>query len=265
MNTTETAAIPGLKVTCQDGVAVVTLDRPSRRNALDDELEAALRATLHRQAQDPQVRVIVLTGAGGSFCAGKDLRSAPAGAAPAEVSGRIEEHRFAFLTRIPKPVIALVDGAAAGIGLMLALYCDLRIASTRALFTTAFSRRGLIAEHGSAWLLPRMVGLGHAADLLLTARPVSACDALRMGLVNQVVEPETLEATGWLLAKEMAQQISPRSMREIKRQLWRDLETRFDEALRLAEADQGACLDSEDAREGLLAFKQRRTPRFSGA
>src|SRR5271165_1858953 len=189
----------------EDGVAVITLNRPDRLNAWRAEMEREVRAAMKSAADDEAVRVIVLTGAGRGFCAGADMgglqsivpssRGEGAAAAPArsrpgpfDPASRSDfQKQYSYFPAVPKPIIAAINGACAGLGLVMALYADIRFASDAAKLTTAFARRGLIAEHGISWLLPRIVGVANAADLLFSARTILAPEAGAMGLVNRVI------------------------------------------------------------------------------
>src|SRR5918911_3070020 len=176
----------------REGVATVTLNRPDRLNAWTRELGARCFELLDNAASDPDVRVVIVTGAGRGFCAGADvelLRSIGGGSA---VVGDEQRVYPSHLLEIPKPIIAAINGPAAGLGLVQALMCDLRFAAAGAKLTTAFVRRGLIAEHGISWILPRLVGPARALDLLLSGRMVLAEEAQELGLVNRAIEPDRL-------------------------------------------------------------------------
>src|ERR1700743_3098149 len=183
-----------------DRIATVTLTRPDRMNAWTAAMEHDVREAMTAAARDDGVRVIVLTGAGRAFCAGADMEAlkttAPDAARradnvpPFDMNRRSDwQTRYAYYPSIPKPVIGMLNGATAGIGLAPALYCDLRFAAEGAVFTTAFARRGLIAEHGISWMLPRIVGHANALDLLMSARRVSSEEARRIGLVKLTYPP----------------------------------------------------------------------------
>ncbi|GAA2409998.1 enoyl-CoA hydratase [Actinomadura vinacea] len=247
-----------------DGVLVLTLNRPERHNAWTLDMELLYNELFDRAETDPDVRAVVLTGAGRSFCPGLDMKVLDATSSGA---GSYPTDRLPPRTRpigCPKPVIAAVNGACAGIGFNQALMCDVRFAVPGAKFAAAFSRRGLVAEDGVAWILPRVVGYGHASDLLLSSRPVAGTEALEMGLVNRLVEPEDLLATALEYASELARQCSPYAMSLIKRQL------RDDQARGFAEGNQEArsllleARKAPDYREGVRSFIERRPPRFSG-
>ena len=242
----------------EDCIATITLNRPERMNAVNGAMESELREAMGRASEDSGVRVIILTGAGKAFCAGKDI--ADMGAAPAAE----QDGRFTYLRDVPKPVIASVNGAAAGLGMVIALYADVRIAGSAAFFTPSFSKRGLVAEHGIAWLLPRMVGTGRAMELLMSSRRIGADEAAGMGLVSRAVDSSVLATTVRDYARELADSVSPRSLRVIKRQVWGAMVQSFSAALASAGEEQRLSLDSDDFREGVRHFVEKRPPKFSG-
>jgi enoyl-CoA hydratase/carnithine racemase len=255
--------------------AVITLNRPERMNALTKVLEAELRDAIERAGANDEVRAIVVTGAGRAFCAGMDMDElevlppddirAAQWMRPYDMNRRADyQTRYSYFPAAPKPVISAINGAAAGLGLVLALYSDFRIASRQAVFATAFAKRGLIAEHGIAWILPRVVGHANATDLLLTSRKIDASTALAMGLVSQVVEPEALLPEALALARSLSTDVSPRSVRVMKRQLWEAPYQTLGEAIALANAEMFTSIRSDDFREGVAHFQERRAPRFTG-
>jgi enoyl-CoA hydratase/carnithine racemase len=264
----------------KDRIATLTFNRPDRLNAFNAEMAAGLRQGMEKAARDEGVRVIVLTGAGRGFCAGADMerlsgtagsgganlaREAPPPPLEAGGSRRADfQQRYSYFPAVPKPIIAAVNGPAAGLGFIFACYCDIRFAGSEAIFTTAFSRRGLIAEYGLAWLLPRLVGPGHAADLLYSARRVSAEEAARIGLVNRVLPQAKLVDEVRAYAAELASAVSPRSMSVMKRQLWEGLLSGLGEAIELANAEMPPAFKSEDFREGVAHFVEKRPARFTG-
>ena len=245
----------------RDGVAKLTLNRPDRLNAWTAELEDRYFGLLESCDGDPEVRVIVVTGAGKGFCAGADmdmLRGIGSGTAPA----RSRKPQTYPLT-IRKPILAAINGACAGLGLVHALMCDLRFAAAGAKLTTAFVRRGLIAEHGISWVLPRVVGPSRALDLLLSGRVVLAEEALAMGLVDRVVAPQELLDTVSAYARDLAMKCSPTSMAAIKRQVYRHYETDLSTALSESNELMVASLKRPDFKEGVASFVERREPRFA--
>jgi enoyl-CoA hydratase/carnithine racemase len=246
----------------QEGVATVTLNRPDRLNAWTDEMGALYFDALDRAAGDPEVRAIVVTGAGRGFCAGADMAMLQEIGGGSAIVGS-EARRYPSQTlRVPKPVVAAINGPCAGIGLVVALMCDVRYAAEGAKFTSAFVRRGLIAEYGSSWLLPRLVGPARALDVLLSGRVFLADEAERMGLVNRVCPADSLVAEAHAYAADLAQNCSPASMAVIKRQVYEHLDADFpkalEESLRLMEES----LRTDDFREGVNSFVEQRPPRF---
>jgi enoyl-CoA hydratase/carnithine racemase len=171
---------------------------------------------------------------------------------------------YSYPMALSKPVIAAVNGVAAGLGLSYMLYYDMRFASERARFGTVFSRRGLVAEHGTAWILPRLVGMHNACDLLYSGRLIDAQEAMRMGLVNRVVAHEQLLPEVREYARELATRCSPRSLRIMKRQLYGDLFVDLGSALAEADSQMVRSFGTEDFREGVASFVEKRAPRFTG-
>jgi enoyl-CoA hydratase/carnithine racemase len=263
-----------------DRVALITLNRPDKLNAWTAVMEQEVRAALKEAEQDDNVRVIVLTGAGRGFCAGADMsllrnvadkgvsqdvrdRARTAGSPSAE--GRPDfQKKYSYFPAIEKTVIAAINGPVVGLGLVIALYCDLRWASEGARFSTTFARRGLIAEYGMAWMLPRLVGLPNALDLLLSARTIDAVEALRMGLANLVLPQEGFLDRVRENAREMASSVSPRSMRVIKRQVYDAMFQSLADAFETSEREMLASLQSEDFKEGVAHYIEKRKPAFTG-
>jgi enoyl-CoA hydratase/carnithine racemase len=249
----------------QDGVAVLTLNRPGRLNAWTAEMERAYFATLQECANAPEVRVIVVTGAGRGFCAGADMQALQA-IGEGDMESSAEEHARYPQTlplSIPKPIIAAINGACAGIGLVQALMCDIRFAAEGSKLTTAFARRGLVAEHGISWMLPRLVGPAKALDLLLSGRVVFAEEAQELGLVNRVVAPDRLMDTALEYAHEIVINCSPRSMATMKRQVYADLQRELPDALADADRLMLESFTAPDFAEGVTSFIERRDPRFA--
>jgi enoyl-CoA hydratase/carnithine racemase len=256
-------------------VATVTLNRPTRMNALTKVMEAELRSAIEAAGQDSSVRAIVLMGAGKAFCAGMDMDElevlppedirAEKWMRPYDMNRRADyQTRYSYFPATPKPIISAVNGAAAGLGLIMALYSDFRIASETAVFATAFAKRGLIAEHGIAWILPRVVGHAAAMDLLLTSRKVTAQEALSIGLVSRLVAPDELLSAARALAQGLASEVSPRSVKVMKRQFWEAPYQTLGEAIELANTEMVASLQSEDFKEGVRHFIEKRPARFTG-
>jgi enoyl-CoA hydratase/carnithine racemase len=249
----------------EPGIALITLNRPERLNAWNGELAARYFEFLDRAAADPAVKVIVVTGAGKGFCAGADMDTLQSigggggGGADAAAGGRPQYHT----TLVPKPVIAAVNGACAGIGMVQALMCDIRFAAAGAKFTTAFSRRGLIAEYGMSWILPRLIGTSRAMDLLFSGRVILAEEAAAMGLVNEVVAPEHLLDRAMEYASELATKCSPTSMSVMKRQVYADQDRTIVESTTDAIELMKASLRRDDFKEGVASFLAKRNPAFA--
>jgi enoyl-CoA hydratase/carnithine racemase len=248
-----------------DGVAVITLNRPDRLNAWTNEMEKSYFAMLQECGQSPAVRVIVVTGAGRGFCAGADMHDLQAlGDGSLEASDHAKDRREqSFPLSIPKPIIAAINGACAGIGLVQALMCDLRFAAEGAKLTTAFARRGLVAEHGISWMLPRLIGPSRSLDLLLSGRVVLADEAQDLGLVNRVIKPDLLLEQTIDYARELALSCSPASMATIKRQVYADLDGALPQALATADELMLESFTAPDFAEGVTSFLERRDPRFA--
>ncbi len=246
------------------GVALVTWNRPERHNAWSVALESAYFDALRRAELDPEVRAIVVTGAGASFCPGLD-RDTLSGVASGSVDTRPQDRLpMTFATGIGKPIVAAINGACAGVGLIQALCCDVRFAAPGVKFTTAFARRGLMAEHGLTWLLPRVVGWGNAADLLLSARVVLSEEAAALGLVNRVVAADQLVATAVDYAADLAEHCSPIAMATIKEQLFASTAQSLDESRRHAIALWLERLKPHtDFAEGIAGLVERRSPNFA--
>jgi len=267
-------------------VATITLNRPDKLNAWTALMETEVRSHMENAEQDDEVRVIVLTGAGRGFCAGADmsLLSAVAerGLDSRDLDDRCREQvlrdgvnrregaapdfqkKYSYFPAIGKPVIAAINGPVVGLGLVITLYCDLRLASDASRFSTTFARRGLIAEYGMAWMLPRIIGIANALDLLFSARTIDAAEALRMGLVNRVFPQETFREKAQKSAQELASTVSPRSLRIIKRQVYEAMSQPLGEAFDISVREMMACFRTEDFKEGVAHFVEKRPPAFTG-
>src|SRR3954463_13804108 len=219
----------------EDGVAVVTLNRPERMNAWTPPLQRAYFDRLAEAMAAPEVGAIVVTGAGRGFCPGADMDHLQGLGAGTDGGGGSDQppdtRRITFPLTVPKPLIAAINGACAGIGLVQALMADVRYAAAGAKFTTAFARRGLIAEHGVSWLLPHLVGTSRALDLLMSARVFTSEEAHELGLVNRVLPPEQLLSEALAYARDVASNCSPASLATIKRQVYAHSVATLDEAL----------------------------------
>jgi enoyl-CoA hydratase/carnithine racemase len=257
-----------IEVEIEDPVALIRLNRPEKLNAFTYHTLGEIRHAIDAAAADRRVVGIVITGNGRAFSAGLDAQVlSEVTSAERPPSNTPEESDelpgiFSYLTRVPKPVIAAINGVAAGGGLILALMADFRIASTDAIFTTVFLKRGLIAEHGSTWLLPRLVGPSRALDLLWMSEKIDASDAREMGLVDRVVPPISLidEATGYV--KRLAATAPPEAVAATKRLVYDHLGTDLRTALKEAEAVQNRFVTAPDAVEGARAFLEKRAPEF---
>lgn len=248
------------------GIATITLDRPAALNSLEATLKRELLAAFREAGRDPAVRVVILTGAGRAFCAGQDLKER-LGPDPAPLDVEVRE-RFnplvGAIRLLEKPVIAAVNGVAAGAGASLAFACDLRIAAENASFVLAFGRIGLVPDSGVTWLLPRLIGLGRATELLLLAEPLPAAEALRIGLLNRVVAADELMIEARRIALGLAA-AAPRALALTKRALRRALESGFEGSLDYEASLQGIAGRTADHAEGLAAWVEKRPPRFSGS
>ncbi|MGW3467185.1 enoyl-CoA hydratase-related protein [Saccharopolyspora sp. NPDC000995] len=251
-----------------DGVRLLTLNRPESFNSFDVALKQALIAALREAAADDSVRAVVITGAGKAFCAGQDLKEHVAllnSGHPAPLN-TVEEHYNPIIravTSMPKPVIAAVNGTAAGAGASLAYACDLRVAATNAKFLMAFANVGLSTDSGASWTLPRLIGYGRAMEMLLLAEPVAAEDALRIGMVNRVVDAGEAVAAATELATRMA--AGPTSAyARIKEAMLAAAAEGLAEALAVEAGAQAEAGATADHREAVAAFVEKRTPRFTG-
>jgi enoyl-CoA hydratase/carnithine racemase len=249
----------------EDGVAVLTLNRPDRLNAWTGEMEEQYFAALAECGASEEVRVIVVTGAGRGFCAGADMQSLQSigDGTVDEAEARRERRPQSFPHTIPKPIIAAINGACAGIGLVAALMCDIRFAASDAKITTAFARRGLVAEYGIGWILPRLVGPAHALDLLFSGRVVLGREAAELGLVNRALPGERVLDDTLAYARDLAINSSPASMAAMKAQVYADLQRDLDSAMADAGERMLASFAAPDFVEGVSSFVERREPRFA--
>ena len=260
-------------------VATITLNRPDKLNAWTAVMEKEVSSAMENAERDDDVRVIVLTGAGRGFCAGADMSLLSAVAEHGFVDQNREDQsreavrdgvpldfqkRYSYFPAIGKPVIAAINGPVVGLGLVITLYCDLRLASDAARFSTTFARRGLVAEYGMAWMLPRIVGIANALDLLFSARTIDAAEALGMGLVNRILPQESFHETVHEYACELASTVSPRSLRIIKRQVYEAMFQPLSEAFDVSVDEMMASFKTEDFKEGVAHFVEKRPPAFTG-
>lgn len=261
-----------------EGVATITLNRPERRNAINAELGEAINQALVRAVTDRDVRGLVITGAGGAFCAGGDadyLGDSVVGgraqsASPDEPdamfldalpeAGPPLRTRYTFAKAMPIPTFAAIDGPVVGAGLALAMSCDFRFGTPKASFLAPFTRIGMTAEMGLAWTMSQAIGPGPARDMLLSGRRVDATEALRWGLITQIYPQETLLEDCLAFAKEMASGCSPRSIRHIKAALDAAPTQDFSQAFEAARLESRAAIRSADFREGIAALREKRPP-----
>ncbi len=257
--------MPVLRLEIADAVATITLDRPAALNALTVPLKEALLAALRDVAADRAVRAVVLTGAGRAFCAGQDLRERlEPDAAPLADEIRLRYNPLIRAMRtLDKPIVAAVNGVAAGAGASLALACDIRIAAAGATFVLAFGRVGLIPDTGATWLLPRLVGGSKAAELALTGDPLTAADAERLGLVARIVDGERVVAEAQDVAARLAAG-APLALALTKRALDAAWESSFEDQLETEARLQGEAGATADHAEGIAAFLARRPAVFRG-
>ncbi|MGH1358610.1 MAG: enoyl-CoA hydratase-related protein [Burkholderiaceae bacterium] len=273
-----------ISVTLKDRVTTIALNRPDKLNAWTSQMAAELRRAIAAAGTTPECRCIVITGTGRGFCAGADMAglqdtASSGGAArqradvPVDVSfkgapgpdlGEEYPGRFGYFYKCPVPIIAAINGPCAGIGLIMTLYADLRYADESAKFTTAFAARGLIAEHGISWLLPRLVGEANALDLLLTSRKFSGADAQSLGLVNQALSGASLMSHVESVARMLAYDVSPRSVAIMKRQVRAAYAQSFAESLAVADTQMAESFSTFDFAEGVNSYVERRAPEFRG-
>lgn len=253
----------------KNSVLTLTLNRPDALNALTGELLAALGAALEEAARNDEVRCVVLTGAGRAFCAGQDLRDIYPGGAEDARTFSFKRHLETYspvlegLATLDKPVVAGVNGAAAGAGFSLVLACDMRLASSKASFVTAFSKIGLVPDSGMSWTLPRLVGHAKALELMMLSPKLGADEALALGLVNRVVPEEVFAGELSELASALAQGPT-KAYGLIKRALRKGAISSFEEALAYEASLQDIAGKSRDHEEGIAAFLEKRQPNFGG-
>jgi len=275
-----------LMLETRGNIAVIALNRPDKLNAWTAAMERSMRTALVACAKDDAVRAIIVTGAGRGFCAGADmnllqkidpdagekreLAQANDGATDdwdRSLGPDISTHmggRFGYMPQIPKPIIAAINGPCAGLGMVFALWCDMRIGAEDMFFTTSFAKRGLIAEHGISWLLPELAGHAAAMDLLFSARRVDAEEAQSIGLLNRTVPTQELVNEAVSYAQEMADTVSPRSVAVMKAQVWKAKFQSLSDAIETGDREMQKSFASEDFKEGVEHFVQKRAPRFTG-
>jgi enoyl-CoA hydratase/carnithine racemase len=256
----------GLLLRIEDGVAIVTINRPKTLNAFTREMIDRLRVIAEETERDPSVFGMVITGTGKAFCSGLDVsllsNAAESGGATARVPEGELPGLFVHLLKFSKPVIAAVNGIAAVGGFVLTVICDLRFASEAATFTMAMSNRGLIAEHGTSWLLPRQIGISRALDLMWSSRRINAQEALNIGLVDRVVPVGSELQAAKDYIRDLRARVSPRAVAEMKAQVYSHLDASFAEAVQDSMRRMLISLHHPDIREGARAFIERRPPQF---
>lgn len=262
----------------EDGIATLTLSRPERLNAWTGRMHTEYRWCLQQAEDDPDVRIIVVTGEGRGFCAGADAAAleghiekggydpgTPEDLASPGYGVRPEfDQPFAFQFGMRKPIIAAVNGPAAGVGLAIVCFADLRFAARGAKLTTAHGKLGLPAEYGLSWMLPRLVGITYANDMLLSSRAVLAEEAMSMGLLNRLVEPGEVLDAAYGYARELIRNVSPASMAATKRQIAEDLHGDVGSSVAKSEELLRQMMREPDYKEGVAAFLEKREPRFGG-
>ena len=261
-----------------DPVATITMNRPDALNAFTNRMLAEIRHALATAERDERVVGIVLTGAGRGFCAGMDMNAldsmSSGGDSAADDLSALEaqpgdpnmgpnfEVTFSYLLSIRKPLISAINGACAGLGFVFAMLSDMRIVEKQAKFTTAFSQRGLIAEHGVSWILPRLIGPGNALDLLWSARKFNGEEAAQLGIANRLVDTGEAATAAQDFVRELAGSASPTSLQVIKAQVYRHLNMPLHDAMVETNEWMAASLKREDFKEGVRSFMERRPPSF---
>ncbi len=266
--------------TVDDPIATVTLNRPDRLNALTGQMLAELRQALATAEEDEHVVAILLTGAGRGFCAGADIarlqatsegktRSSVAWDGEDRMPGDFDmmgaDYRLghAYLMATRKPIVAAINGPCAGLGFAIAMLCDIRFASDRAVFTTAFAQRGLVAEHGVSWILPRLIGPAHALDILLSGRRFDGAEAERLGVVNRTLKHDQLLHYTRDYLTSLAGSSAPRSLQTMKHQVYKHLDASLGEAMRESLRLMETSLQSADFKEGVASYVEKRPPQFA--
>ena len=265
----------------QDQIATVTMNRPERLNAFTPVMGAEMKTAMADADRDPNIRAIIVTGAGRGYCAGAEMgnlssvasggtRATDAVTMPSTDNRWLDEHRadyrgqFSWPLALSKPVIAAINGACVGLGLTQSLYYDIRIASEKARLGLIFPQRGLAIEHGSSWMLPKIVGLTRAIEMALTGRLLEAKEALEIGLVTRVVAPDLVVPTARQIATDIATKCSPLGVAQARRLVYRHLFTDLATAIREDDETMVRMLGSEDFKEGVKAFMEKRAPRWPG-
>jgi enoyl-CoA hydratase/carnithine racemase len=246
-----------------ESIATLTFNRPERNNAFTTDMEHQYFDLLERAANDPDVRVIIVTGAGRSFCPGLDMEALRTGVAEGTLATTRPRRPHTYPVTVPKPIIAVINGACAGLGLVVALMCDIRFAASGAKMTTAWSRRGLVAEHGMSWMIPRVVGFPRALELMMSGRTFSTDEAYAIGMIHYLADADRVMSEARAYALDMVANVSPISLAHIKWQSYRDLErsslnSAWQHSMFLAHNAN----EFPDAAEGVSSFIERRPPNF---
>ncbi len=268
-----------IKVETAHRITTITLNRPDRLNAWTSLMAQEVHQVMTNAGNDPASRCIVITGEGRGFCAGFDMAglqdTADTGSTSSTASVEASFQNapgpdladqypghFGYFYHCPQPIIAAINGPCAGIGLIMALYADLRFVDENAKLTTAFAARGLVAEHGIAWLLPRLIGEANALDLLLTSRKFTGAESAQLGLVNKALPTDELMQHVMQVAHTLANDVSPRSVAVMKRQVRQSYAQSFAQSLAIADAEMHKSFSAADFKEGVQSFVERRAPQF---
>ena len=271
-----------IKCDLMDSILTIKLNRPEFLNAWTHKMERELKDAMNRASSSSEVRAIVLTGEGRGFCAGADMsllndvqesQSSSDSSRQTDSFSRIENsldlppdfaNRYSYFPSVTKPIIAAINGPCAGLGMIMAMYSDVRFSSESAKFTTAFSRRGLIAEHGISWMLPKVVGFAAVLELLISARKFDSKESLRLGFVSEVFPDDTFMQKVNEYAVDLARNVSPRSIRIIKSQLYAAQFQDLTGAIETGNSEMLKSFESEDFAEGVAHFIEKRSAKFSG-
>ncbi len=268
-----------IQYSVNDPIATITLNRPDRLNALTGQMLAELQQAVAAAEADDRAVAILLTGAGRGFCAGADmarLQATSAGKTGSSVEGNSagvkpgdfdmmgDDYRLghAYLMAARKPIVAAINGPCAGLGFVIAMLCDIRFASDRAVFTTSFAQRGLVAEHGISWILPRLIGPAHAMDILLSGRKFDGAEAERLGVVNRTIEHDRLLEHARDYLTSLATHSAPRSLQTMKHQVYKHLDASLGDAMRESLRLMEESLKRDDFKEGVASYVEKRAPRF---
>jgi enoyl-CoA hydratase/carnithine racemase len=249
-------------VESRGAIRLLTLNRPENLNALTTPMELRYIEALAEADADPAVAAVVVTGAGRGFCAGVDMGELAQVGSETPLESIAPEVRTAPL-RLRKPLIAAINGPAAGMGFVHAMFCDYRVVARSAKLSTSFTRRGLVPEYAVSWLLPRLIGVGNALDLLMSGRVIEGEEAHRLGLANQALATEEVLPAALAYAEELSANCSPDAVATTKRMVYDQLEQGFDQALAESFAAMLSALEKADAVEGIASFRERRPPRFA--